>query len=154
MSQYGGAQTAGGGGGHRSFPHLHQGKRREALVGKVVENGADPFLRVTGLWYKSFMTTYAVFHFRRCFPQDAYPDMKTVVSDLSPFYLARARENVSYWKRTRQPGRSLGGVDDTGTEFLQSAAEALAAPDESFDVVRAGGGLPGGVQRSRSAGWG
>eukprot|EP00198_Chlamydomonas_reinhardtii_P006153 XP_001695489.1 predicted protein [Chlamydomonas reinhardtii] len=69
------------------------------------------------------------------FIKDAYPDMRTVCSDLSPFYLARARNNVRYWRRLRAPGRFLGGVDETGTEFLQTAAEDIAAPDESFDIV-------------------
>ncbi|KAG2447856.1 hypothetical protein HYH02_007312 [Chlamydomonas schloesseri] len=69
------------------------------------------------------------------FIKDAYPDMRTVCSDLSPFYLARARNNLRYWRRLRAPGRSLGGVDETGTEFLQTAAEDIAAPDESFDIV-------------------
>ncbi|KXZ46714.1 hypothetical protein GPECTOR_41g678 [Gonium pectorale] len=69
------------------------------------------------------------------FIKDAYPDLPSVVSDLSPFYLARARSNLRYWRSLRQPSRQLGGVDDTGTEFLQTAAEAIAAPDESFDVV-------------------
>ncbi|KXZ46689.1 hypothetical protein GPECTOR_41g653 [Gonium pectorale] len=69
------------------------------------------------------------------FIKDAYPDLPSVVSDLSPFYLARARSNLRYWRSLRQPSRQLGGVDDTGTEFLQTAAEAIAAPDESFDIV-------------------
>ncbi|KAG2430118.1 hypothetical protein HXX76_010217 [Chlamydomonas incerta] len=69
------------------------------------------------------------------FIKDAYPDMRTVCSDLSPFYLARARNNMRYWRSLRAPGRSLGGVDETGTEFLQTAAEDIAAPDESFDIV-------------------
>ena len=69
--------------------------------------------------------------------------MRTVCSDLSPFYLARARNNVRYWRRLRAPGRFLGGVDETGTEFLQTAAEDIAAPDESFDIVsRGSSGIP------------
>ena len=67
--------------------------------------------------------------------QDAFPDMPSVVSDLSPFYLARARDNLRYWKSVRQPGRQLSGVDGSGADFLQTAAEAIAAPDESFDIV-------------------
>eukprot|EP00198_Chlamydomonas_reinhardtii_P006152 XP_001695488.1 menaquinone biosynthesis methyltransferase UbiE/COQ5 [Chlamydomonas reinhardtii] len=69
------------------------------------------------------------------FIKDAYPDMRTVCSDLSPFYLARARNNMRYWRRLRARGRFLGGVDETGTEFLQTAAEDIAAPDDSFDIV-------------------
>ncbi|KAG2484732.1 hypothetical protein HYH03_016479 [Edaphochlamys debaryana] len=69
------------------------------------------------------------------FVKDAFPDLPSVVSDLSPFYLAKARDNLAYWARTRQAGRDLGGVDGCGAEFLQAPAEALAAPDESFDIV-------------------
>jgi ubiquinone/menaquinone biosynthesis C-methylase UbiE len=68
--------------------------------------------------------------------------MPTVCSDLSPFYLAKARENCGYWARQRAGGRSLGGVDGTGVEFLQCAAEKLDAPDESFDIVRGPAGCP------------
>ncbi|GIL58513.1 hypothetical protein Vafri_13460 [Volvox africanus] len=70
------------------------------------------------------------------FIKDAYPEMPSVVSDLSPFYLARARNNLSYWRALRQPGRRLGGVDDTGvTRFLQTAAEQIDAPDQEYDLV-------------------
>ena len=41
------------------------------------------------------------------------------MSDLSPFYLSRARDNLKYWKKMRQPGSYLGGSDDNGVEFLQ-----------------------------------
>ncbi|GIL81673.1 hypothetical protein Vretifemale_10697, partial [Volvox reticuliferus] len=68
--------------------------------------------------------------------QDAYPEMPSVVSDLSPFYLARARNNLNYWRALRQPGRRLGGVDDTGvTRFLQTAAEQIDGPDQEYDLV-------------------
>lgn len=69
-------------------------------------------------------------------PQDNWPSMPSVCSDLSPFYLAKARSNMDYWRRMRVPqGTDLGGVDGTGVEFWQAEAEALPAPDESFDVV-------------------
>jgi hypothetical protein len=64
--------------------------------------------------------------------------MRSVVSDLSPFYLARARDNLAYWRSLRQPGRQLGGVDGNGVDFQQAAAEAIDSPDQAFDVV--GGG--------------
>ncbi|GLI61171.1 hypothetical protein VaNZ11_003459 [Volvox africanus] len=70
------------------------------------------------------------------FIKDAYPEMPSVVSDMSPFYLDRARNNLSYWRALRQPGRRLGGVDDTGvTRFLQTAAEQIDAPDQEYDLV-------------------
>ncbi|EFJ52588.1 hypothetical protein VOLCADRAFT_103077 [Volvox carteri f. nagariensis] len=70
------------------------------------------------------------------FIKDAYPSLPSVISDLSPFYLARARENMRYWRDLRQPGRGLGGVDDTGvTQFLQTAAENIDAADNQFDIL-------------------
>ena len=65
--------------------------------------------------------------------QDTYPRMQLTCSDLSPFYLATARENHDYWRRMRQP--SLAAQDQT--KFLQTAAEKIAAADNSYDVVSA-----------------
>lgn len=64
--------------------------------------------------------------------QDTYPQMQLTCSDLSPFYLSTARENHEYWQRMRQP--SLAPQDQT--KFLQTAAEKIAAADNSYDVVR------------------
>lgn len=36
--------------------------------------------------------------------QDNYPDMEMTCLDLSPFYLAKARENLKYWRSKRAPG--------------------------------------------------
>ncbi len=86
------------------------------------------------------------------FIKDTWPSMRTVVSDLSPFYLAKARENVRYWARLRRNVSSVGDssssgssgsargawrgdVDGCGVEYLQTAAEKIDAPDGSFDVV-------------------
>ncbi|GBF94272.1 S-adenosyl-L-methionine-dependent methyltransferase [Raphidocelis subcapitata] len=70
------------------------------------------------------------------FVKDNYPGMQTVASDLSPFYLSAARDNLGYWKRTRQPDARLGGGPfEAGTKFLQCPAEAVPEPDESFDAV-------------------
>ena len=67
--------------------------------------------------------------------KDNYPAMPLTVSDLSPFYLSAARDNLRYWKRMRAPDADLGGVDGTGATFLQAAAESLGTGDESFDLV-------------------
>ncbi|KAF8057919.1 Scube3 [Scenedesmus sp. PABB004] len=69
------------------------------------------------------------------FIKDNWPRMSSVAADLSPFYLAKARDNVAAWKAQRAPGLDLGGADGTGTEFVQAAAEALPLPDGSVDVV-------------------
>lgn len=67
--------------------------------------------------------------------KDNYPGLQLTVSDLSPFYLAEARENMRYWKRMRAPDAQLGGVDGAGVTFLQTAAEKLDVPDNSQDIV-------------------
>lgn len=69
------------------------------------------------------------------FVKDNHPQLHLTVSDLSPFYLQQARSNLAYWKKKRAPAAELGGVDGTGVEFLQTPAEAVDAPDDSFDVV-------------------
>lgn len=67
--------------------------------------------------------------------QDNWPELRTILSDLSPFYLEKARASIREWKQARQPRSRLGGVDDAGVEYLQTAAEDLSMPDESVDVV-------------------
>ena len=70
------------------------------------------------------------------FIKDNWPDMPSVLSDLSPFYLSKARENIEYWRAQTQGGKKIGGgPDGANVEYLQTAAEAIAAPDRSFDVV-------------------
>ncbi|GAB4819943.1 hypothetical protein N2152v2_006989 [Parachlorella kessleri] len=69
------------------------------------------------------------------FVKDNYPTMDLTLLDLSPFYLAEARNNMAYWKRKRAADKFLGGVDGNGTTFMQGAAESIAAPDASYDVV-------------------
>jgi hypothetical protein len=69
---------------------------------------------------------------------------QTVASDLSPFYLAKARDNILDWKAKRRPSADLGaGPGRAGTTFMQCAAESIPAPDETFDVV----GVPRGWAR-------
>mmetsp|Transcript_13724 Transcript_13724/g.41468 ORF Transcript_13724/g.41468 Transcript_13724/m.41468 type:complete len:561 (+) Transcript_13724:174-1856(+) len=63
------------------------------------------------------------------FVKDNYPDMEMTCLDLSPFYLAKARENLKYWRSKRAPG----SIDTD--KFIQAAAETIPAPDNSYDVV-------------------
>ena len=42
--------------------------------------------------------------------------MSSVASDLSPYYLAKARDNVRYWKQQRAGEQLLGGWRDTGKD--------------------------------------
>ena len=59
--------------------------------------------------------------------------------DLSPFYLDVARDNDSYWRRTRQaeeregPGRSVTRI--LPVRLVQAKAEDLPFAPDSFDVV-------------------
>lgn len=69
------------------------------------------------------------------FIKDNYPEMSTIASDLSPFYLEAARGNIQYWQRLRARGKDLGGWKGTGTEFLQAPMEKLGLEDRSVDVV-------------------
>ncbi|KAI8105187.1 hypothetical protein M9435_000357 [Picochlorum sp. BPE23] len=69
------------------------------------------------------------------FVKDNYPTLDLTVTDLSPFYLQEARNNLKYWKRKRSPLLSLSGVDGNGVSFIQTPAEDLDIPSESMDVV-------------------
>ena len=65
------------------------------------------------------------------FVRDNYPAARLTVSDLSPFYLEKARSNMAYWQRcASRSARSAGSV-----AFVQCAAEALPQEDASMDVV-------------------
>ena len=61
--------------------------------------------------------------------------MNYTALDLSPYYLYEARSNIKEWHRLRQPKLRMGGVDGSGTHFLQAAAEHIPQPDASHDVV-------------------
>ena len=63
--------------------------------------------------------------------------MNYTALDLSPYYLYEARSNIKEWHRLRQPKLRMGGVDGSGTHFLQAAAEHIPQPDASHDVVSA-----------------
>ncbi len=61
------------------------------------------------------------------FVLDNWPRGKYVVNDLSPFYLAKARENVSYWEKFR------GEMADV--RYVHAAAENTRLEEGSADVV-------------------
>lgn len=64
------------------------------------------------------------------FVRDNWPELDYVVSDLSPFYLEKARENMQYWEHTAGRRRKLGNV-----RYVQANAEELPIDDASVDVV-------------------
>lgn len=51
--------------------------------------------------------------------------MSTVASDLSPFYLSKARDNVKYWKSMRAPSLDLGGTDKTGDSHNHQVVDTV-----------------------------
>jgi ubiquinone/menaquinone biosynthesis C-methylase UbiE len=65
------------------------------------------------------------------FVKDNYPEMDVTCLDLSPYYLANARDNLKYWRQIRAPA-SQKHTSDT---FIQAAAEDISADDNSYDVV-------------------
>lgn len=67
------------------------------------------------------------------FVRDNWPDANYILADLSPFYLQKARENMSYWQRKRaRSHRSLGSI-----KFLQASAEDLPLERGSVDILYA-----------------
>jgi hypothetical protein len=62
--------------------------------------------------------------------------MSTIAADLSPFYLARARANMAYWKRQRAPALELGGMDGTGVYscfiFVRLYIDSLASSKVAY----------------------
>eukprot|EP00746_Dinoflagellata_sp_MGD_P024479 gnl/MRDRNA2_/MRDRNA2_157459_c0_seq1.p1 gnl/MRDRNA2_/MRDRNA2_157459_c0~~gnl/MRDRNA2_/MRDRNA2_157459_c0_seq1.p1 ORF type:complete len:498 (+),score=111.56 gnl/MRDRNA2_/MRDRNA2_157459_c0_seq1:91-1494(+) len=66
------------------------------------------------------------------FIRDNHPTADVTLSDLSPFYLAAARENDDYWRKMRYPNAAARPAPAT---FVQAAAEALPFEDASFDAV-------------------
>lgn len=53
--------------------------------------------------------------------QDNYSEMDVTCLDLSPFYLAKARENMGYWRRMRAPASQK----DTTDSFVQACSTLL-----------------------------
>ncbi len=69
------------------------------------------------------------------FIKDNYPSMRTTCSDLSPYYLAEARENVEYFDEYNALVHPGGSRPLARTAFVQAAAEALPFGDAAFDVL-------------------
>lgn len=65
------------------------------------------------------------------FLRDSFPALQTVASDLSPFYLAEARSNMSYWEKFRGDAVATKG----STRFVQANGEDLPWEDATFDAV-------------------
>jgi len=59
------------------------------------------------------------------FTRDTYPKMDTVGLDLSPFYLAEARENAEYWERFRAGDLKSGGHAGNARAVASLATGAL-----------------------------
>lgn len=60
---------------------------------------------------------------------------KYTAVDLSPFYLDAARENDSYWRKTRRDQDKLNRGAIEPARLIQAQAENLPFEDESFDAV-------------------
>ena len=54
--------------------------------------------------------------------------------DLSPYYLAEARQNLKYW-RSMRGGPSPADTSEAEDGFLQAPAENIPLPDNSVDAV-------------------
>ena len=73
------------------------------------------------------------------FVRDHFPSTDVTLTDLSPFYLEKAKENDEYWLqyRGRQAMQESTGMaqDPAPVELMQAAAEQLPFPDNSFEAV-------------------
>lgn len=64
------------------------------------------------------------------FLRDNLPEAQVTLSDLSPYYLEKARENDSYWRKHTGKDKTTRPVT-----CVQANAEHLPFPDNSFDAV-------------------
>jgi ubiquinone/menaquinone biosynthesis C-methylase UbiE len=73
------------------------------------------------------------------FTRDNFPTAKTTYSDLSPFYLEKAKKNDEYWisQRGEDAMKEATGkaTKPESATFVQANAETLPFEDNSFDVV-------------------
>ena len=67
------------------------------------------------------------------FIKDNWPRMQTTFNDLSPAYVAEARENLDYYSKFRAARGDT--VELARTEIVQANAEALPFEDASFDCL-------------------
>jgi ubiquinone/menaquinone biosynthesis C-methylase UbiE len=68
-----------------------------------------------------------------CFVRQQFPTARVTLTDLSPFYLEKARDNDEYWRSFRG-----GATDDqpvSAAQIVPANAEQLPFPDESFSIV-------------------
>lgn len=66
------------------------------------------------------------------FLKDNWPKMETVCSDMSPFYLQEAYENMEYFAEYT---KSVTGRDIVFPKFVQAKGEDLPFGDTSFDII-------------------
>ena len=57
------------------------------------------------------------------FTRDLFPEAEVTLSDLSPFYLDKARKNDAYWRQ--RYARSNGGGEPPAARLVQANAEKL-----------------------------
>jgi len=66
------------------------------------------------------------------FIKDNWPRMRTVATDLSPYYLQEARENMDYFAEFTE---QVTGREIRYPEYVQCKAEDMPFQDASFDIV-------------------
>lgn len=64
------------------------------------------------------------------FVRDNFPDANLTMTDLSPYYLEKARENDDYWRSFQNKDAAI-----MPSTFVQANAESLPFEDNSFDAV-------------------
>eukprot|EP00986_Skeletonema_menzelii_P021390 scaffold34360_cov177-Skeletonema_menzelii.AAC.2 len=69
------------------------------------------------------------------FIRDNLPDTECTAVDLSPFYLDKARDNDTYWRKTRRQADNLDKNDIKPLRLVQANAEKLPFEEGSFDAV-------------------
>jgi ubiquinone/menaquinone biosynthesis C-methylase UbiE len=89
----------------------------------IKEKGSDP----SSLKLLEVAAGTGRFH---TFIKDNWPEMNSICSDLSPFYLAKARENIQLWRQ-----QATNNTAPFNTAFLQSSVEKLSVEDESVDII-------------------